>query len=606
MYLNQALRNCQGDAKKLFHTVNKLLKPPQARVLPTDVEPTKLANAFLKFFEDKVLLVRSGLPSGCPGPPPARIAFLDDGSFLDSFKSIEPTELESIVRDSRSTTSFSDPIPTWLLKLCLPTLVRLLTEIINLSITTASVPEPLKLSVITPLLKKASLPSNVLSNYRPISTLPFLSKVLERAVIRQLTDFLKAENMYDEFQSAYRPCHSTETAVIKVQNDLLRILDDGSFAVLVLLDLSAAFDTVDHSVLLQTLSERARIRGRALAWIKSYLSGRSQNVRAAEHSSKTTSVRFGVPQGSVLGPALFAVYLLPLGDLLKDLKVSYHLYADDTQVYIASKPSDLNTSLLQVQQAVSAISGWMSQHFMMLNPSKTEFMVLSSRYSSSPPCRSLKLPGGVEVSPAESLRDLGAIISADLLMDKQIGSLCKSISCQLRNVSRIRSFLTRSSTISIIRALVISRLDYHNGLLVGAPHYQVRRLQVLQNFAARLVFRCSRYSEAMPLLRALHWLPVECRVLFKICLLAFRSLHGTAPTYLCSLLVPYKPPRSLRSSIAPTFVVPKTRTKTYGDRAFSVAAPRAWNSLPASIRQLPQEKLFRKALKTHIFMSIFN
>ncbi|MDF4280558.1 reverse transcriptase family protein [Vibrio parahaemolyticus] len=175
---------------------------------------------------------------------------------------------------------------------------------INISLLTGYVPQSFKVAVIKPLLKKPTLDPEVLANYRPISNLPFMSKILEKVVADQLCDFLHDNNLFEEFQSGFRVHHSTETALVKITNDLLIASDKGLASVLVLLDLSAAFDTTDHQILLQRLDHLIGLKGSALSWFKSYLSDRFQFVDIHNESCLCTKVCFGVPQGSVLGPIL--------------------------------------------------------------------------------------------------------------------------------------------------------------------------------------------------------------------------------------------------------------------------------------------------------------
>ena len=204
-----------------------------------------------------------------------------------------------------------------------------LTIIVNNSLLDGQVPSAYKIAAITPIIKKPGLDPLEFSNYRPISNLSFLSKVLERTVASQLQYYLSANCLFEPFQSGFRPSHSTETALIKVTNDLLMPANIGALSILLLLDLSAAFDTVSHSILLSRLHDLG-IRGTVLEWFKSYLTDRKQFVTLGGHTSHTSVVTQGVPQGSVLGPLLFIVYMLPLGHIIRSFKLNFHCNADDT------------------------------------------------------------------------------------------------------------------------------------------------------------------------------------------------------------------------------------------------------------------------------------
>uniref|UniRef100_UPI003AF53422 reverse transcriptase domain-containing protein n=1 Tax=Thiolapillus sp. TaxID=2017437 RepID=UPI003AF53422 len=227
---------------------------------------------------------------------------------LCTFKPVSESVVKNLILKSAPKTCQLDPIPTPLLVECLDTLLPSLTALVNSSLSSGVFPEVFKTALVTPLLKKKSLDQNELKNYRPVSNLSFVSKIIEKLVLSQLSDHLSANSLYNRFQSAYRPGHSTETALLKIVNDLLLALDDGNVSLLALLDLSAAFDTIDHSILLHRLHHDFGIQGTALDWFSSYLTNRTQSVSIHCYTSEPAPISFGVPQGSVLGPVLFVLY----------------------------------------------------------------------------------------------------------------------------------------------------------------------------------------------------------------------------------------------------------------------------------------------------------
>jgi len=201
-------------------------------------------------------------------------------------------------------------------------------------------PAALKEAMIKPKLKKDNLDSEGYSNFRPISNLKVVSKIIEKAVSCQLSDYLRDNDLEEsQFQSAYKRFHSTETALLRVQNDILCEIDNQKCVVLLLLDMSAAFDTVDHELLLGRMAKRYGVKGNALKWFRSQLQDRKQFVMIDVTKSKMKELRYGVPQGSVLGPILYSLYTSPFGDIIKRHGLSYHLYADDTQLYLSFKPT---------------------------------------------------------------------------------------------------------------------------------------------------------------------------------------------------------------------------------------------------------------------------
>ena len=209
------------------------------------------------------------------------------------------------------------------------------------------------------------------------------------------------------------------------------------------------------------------------------------------------------------------------------------------------------------------------------------------------------------ISPVASARNLGVLFQSDLSLNDHISSTVKSAYFQLHCISKIRGCLDKATTAKLVHAFVTSRLDFCNSLLTGAPAHLLKRLQLVQNSAARLVCRERRNCHVTPLLSDLHWLPIKQRIDFKVMSLTFRSLHSLAPEYVSELLLPQTSARTTRSSHSDRLAVPLTSLRTFGDRAFSVYAPRAWNSLPTDIRTSPDLTTFKKKLKTHLFAAAF-
>ena len=221
-----------------------------------------------------------------------------------------------------------DPIPSPLFHDCLDELVPVITDIINTSLISGVVPQCFKHALVKPLLKESNLDTELLKSYRPVSNLPFLSKVLERVVLTQLMTHLETHNLLEPFLSAYRKCHSTETALLRLVNDLLQASDDGHGSFLSLLDLSAAFDTIHYVILSQRLSSTFGCTGTVLGWFESSLSNRTQSVFVNDVQSALSTLKYGVPQGSVLGPILFTMYTPPVGSvIIQQLGTTYLFFS---------------------------------------------------------------------------------------------------------------------------------------------------------------------------------------------------------------------------------------------------------------------------------------
>ena len=611
--------DCKSQPRKLWQTINTLLhrKPPTA--LPSAESNTSLPDTFSSFFTDKISKLHSSLTSNanhCSSPhtdPPYAPAV------LDNFNPVTEDEIVNFIRQSPDKQCDLDPIPTSLLKQCVHILAPVITTIVNLSLRNGTFPSDFKRAVVTPLLKKPSLDKESLSNYRPISNLSFLSKLTERIVKDRITDHLAANSMFNSFQSAYTKFHSTETTLLALHDDLIKAIDKQQVTGLTLLDLSAAFDTIDHSILLKRLSSWFGFRGKVLSWFTSYLHKRTFSVSCSGLKSSPTSLVTGVPQGSVLGPILFILYTTPLSSIISqpdnimrsnDTHVNHHLYADDTQLYISFHPTDYSDAHSCLQRKIASISSWMASNFLSLNPSKTEFLIvglptqLAKIYQPA-----LVLPDNTTVSPVTTARNLGIIFDCSLSFKHQIKSLSKTCMYHCRDLRRIRSTLDFETARTIATALVHSKLDYCNSLYYHLPASQLNKLQVIQNSLARAVTKTPRFCHISPVLRSLHWLKIEQRIEYKIISLTYTALQQNSPSYLIDK-IKLQSSRSTRSSSVVTLHRPSVKLET-GKRSFTFAAPSLWNSLPTAIRQPSDESCtsrlalsrnsFHRHLKTHLF-----
>ena len=297
-------------------------------MLPSNISPESLPDKFNVFFVHKIDEIRRSFDPDRPIPTnPVRFS----GTAFAEFQLVTEDFVKTVLQEMPKKSCGLDPIPTSVLYDCLDEIIPIVTSIMNKSLSSGIVPHCFKHALVKPLLKKASLDPNCLKHYRPVSNLPFLSKVLERIVLKPFLQHLQSHSLLEPFQSAYRKCHSTETALLRVANYLPQASDRGCVSILSLLDLSAAFDTIDHNILITRLCSTFAVLAWSL-WFISYLSCRTQSVFVG-HESTPSVLKCGVPQDSVLGPLLFTLYTHPLSTVICQSGISYNFFADDSQLH---------------------------------------------------------------------------------------------------------------------------------------------------------------------------------------------------------------------------------------------------------------------------------
>ena len=601
-YYGGLVASCGTNQKKLYTLFNNLMGKNRTRPLPAHASELQLASDFGDFFQTKIERIRRTFDTTLDEELSIEIVpHFTTTVLLHQFQPVNAEKVLSYIRNSKKTHCPLDPFDASRLPECLEAASDFIARIINQGFLEECFGSS-EGSLLRPYLKGKTLDSQDMNNYRPVSNLSLLSKIKERAILDQLLPVLEVNGVIPSLQSAYRQFHSTETALCKIYNDLVLNTCAGKISVLVMLDLSAAFDTVDHNLLINDLEE-VGLRDSALKYMKSYLFGRTQRVVVGEATSDPIPFVCGVPQGSVLGPVLFSVYSSSLVSVLQAHSVAYHFYADDTQFYI--KVENVTAVKEKVSGVIADIKKWMFKRMLKLNEGKTEIIIIkgNSRHVNSEQFDDFQVMGAL-LQPVDTVRDLGLRFDSSLAFKNQINHVVKVCHNHIRNLYMVRKFLSRQCLVTLVSSLVLSQVDYCNSLYIGLPKYLLGKLQSVLNRAARLVLLLPPRTSTTPSLIELHWLPVKARIEFKVCLLVYKALKHQEPKYILELLIPFRnASMALRSSDDPHRLVEPHAIQghSFADRSFSFIAPRLYNRIPSQIKNLSSIETFRKRLKTFIF-----
>jgi hypothetical protein len=573
--------------------------------LSTD-ECRKRCSAFADYFTSKITSLKTSIASKLLGhtQDPHEADTPHTGPNLHVLQPATPGEISKLLSSLPGKSSPMDAFPTSLLKSCADIFTPIIVRLCNLSFSSGRFPTIYRSASVTPLLKKVGLDPDQPANYRPISNLNTLSKILERVFLARLLPHICNSTNFNPYQSAYRRHHSTETALLKILDDTYTNAGLHSATLLIGLDLSAAFDTINKVTLISRLRNSFGIAGPALDWISSYLTDRSQHVSVGSSRSSSRLCEHGVPQGSVLGPILFSLYVAPIANVISSFGVNHHQYADDTQLYIAlDRKNPIN--MLSLTPCASAVCRWFLLNGLAINPNKSEAILLgtpaSTNHQDTPTTVNI---AGALIPINHTLKSLGVTLDSQLTFNQYVSSICKTSYFHIRSMRHVQSCLPPDTLKTVACSIVCAKLDYCNSLLYNTSKANITKLQLVQNTLARLVTGTRKFHHITPALIKLHWLPVSSRITYKLAVLTRKTLTTSQPNYLYSTLQRYQPSRNLRSASQNRLCLPDIRNyrTEFSRRGFTNSAPTIWNNLPANITDSSiSHAVFTTRLKTHLF-----
>uniref|UniRef100_A0A1W7R6J3 Putative reverse transcriptase n=1 Tax=Aedes albopictus TaxID=7160 RepID=A0A1W7R6J3_AEDAL len=489
-----------------------------------------------------------------------------------TFRPIVDFEIINAIFSIKSNAVGFDGLPIKFLKIITPFALPVFEHLFNSIIVSSKFPTEWKRAKIIPINKKPNVHS--ITNLRPISLLPTISKVFEKLLKIQISEYIHRMNYIHCFQSGFRSHHSTETALLKVHDDIAKSIDKKGITILLLIDFSKAFDRVVHSKLINKLISLYNFSNNAAKLISSYLGQRSQAVFCNGSLSEFRPTISGVPQGSVLGPLLFSLFINDLPAVLDFCSI--HLFADDVQIYICTDENiDLSSARDCMNHDLHKLLKWSKDNLLPINPEKTKAMLISRQKMPPQPPRILL--DGVAVQFVDRANNLGIIFQNNLEWDAHVNRQCSKIYGSLKRLNLTTRHCDSATKLKLFKSLILPHFIYGDFIYTNALVGSIDKLRVALNACIRYVYNLSRFSHVSHLQKNL----VGCSFVnfyrYRSCMNLFRIIQTSSPAYLFEKLVP------LRGTRTKSYRVPQ-HSSSYYSQSFFVRGIVSWNSLPTSIK----------------------
>ena len=594
--------NNSGPPTQLFHLGRMI------------TSPSGLATTMNTFFVNKVTMLRNSIQASDADPLARLRESMEHRECIMKFRPVKPDEVLKIIRGLKNSKSTGiDFIDTSIVKLAANEIIPALTHIVNLSLFQSTFPSVWKHSKVVPLLKKND--PLIPKNYRPVALLPILSKILEKIVFLQLVEYLDEHKLLSPNHHGSRQFHNTATALIQMYDQWIEELEDGKLVGIMMIDLSAAFDMVDHQLLLEKL-KLFGLQEEVIKWMESYLVGRKQSVFIDGCLSPPIGLDYGVPQGSILGPLLYIIFTNDVPQLVHKHSIAVNdpqpyctscgstvCYVDDcTFSYGSRDPQQLSDELnLQYKK----ISEYMIANKLVINDEKTQLVVVASRQTRDLVGQVRLQAGDHPITPSSTAKLLGAVVSQDAKWRQHImghnQSLISQLSSRINGLSLISTRANFKTRLMIANGIVLSKLCYLIQLWGGCEDYLVRALQVVQTRAARIVCQRPWFTPTRTLLTSCNWLSVRQLIVYQTAIMTFKIRKTGLPVYFDSVInaqFPYMTRQAASGGIR--YSEDHVRRRALTHRGYRYRATVQYNQIPGEIRGSKTDQTFKKKLRVWI------
>ena len=593
-YYRNTLEDNKTNLRKVWDTLNVVIHREKRKKMNSTFKykdsevnnEQQIAQLFNKYFLNVPRNLYKALPPETEDPT----SYMKTNVNSLYLTPTDADEVLSLLKDMKNSSAGYDGISSITVKYVANELLEPLIHICNISLSLGEFPDEMKLARVVPIHKKGK--KDQFNNYRPISVLPVFSKLLERLMYNRIVEFIDKFSLLHDNQFGFRKSRSTSMALNVLVDKYHQALQDKKYMVGLFVDLSRAFDTLSHDILIEKLSKYG-IRGTALDWIRSYLSNRKQFVSYGSKKSDVGNIEIGVPQGSILGPLLFLLYINDLCNVSK--RVSFIQFADDTSIYCTGSSLENVCSTIEAEMAL--ICDWLNNNKLSLNVSKTNYMIMTPSYREVNDDLTIKV-NGETIERVSETKFLGVILDRRLTFKSHIDYIANKIAKCVGLLSKAKHILSTDSLRTLYVAIVQPYLSYCIEIWGHTYESYSKKLFLLQKRIVRTITFSKYDDHSLPLFKSLRILPYKEQYEYTVASLVFKSLTKKLPYPFENYFIPNMSQRTSDSLRSPFC------SHKLCEFSVRVMGPRIWNKLNQNIKSSKSHFIFKKLYKSSIFASM--